>query len=60
MARTLMVRLPLLNMFEHVLESLIKNPIVADIIVFRVILSDFLFCFENGMLCVLNRIALMR
>ena len=46
--------------FELVLESLTKNPIAADIIVFEIISGGFLFYIENGMLCVLIRIASMR
>ena len=45
---------------ELVLESLTKNPIAAAIIVFGIISGDFLFYIENGMLCVLIRIASMR
>ena len=58
MARTLMACLP--RLFELVLESLTKNLIAADISVFGIILGDFLFYIDNGMLCVLNRIASLR
>ena len=54
MARTPMARLPWL------LESLGKHPIAADIIIFGIIQGDFLFYIDNGMLCVLIRIASMR
>ena len=44
-----------------VLESLTKiKPIAADIIVFVIISGHFLFYIENGMLCVLIRIASLR
>ena len=46
--------------FELVLESLGKNPIAADIILSGTIKGDFLFYNENGMFCVLIRIASMR
>ena len=36
------------------------NPIAADIIVFGIISGDFLFYINNGMLCVIIRIASMR
>ena len=46
---------------EIVLESLRKNnPIAADIIVFGIILVGFLSYTDNGMLCVLIRIASVR
>ena len=54
MAQTLMARFH--GCFEHVLESLEKNPIAADLGSFRV----FFFHVENGILCVLIRIASMR
>ena len=62
-ARTLMACLP--QLFQT-LKSLTKkkkkkkNPIAADIIVFGFISSDFLFHIDNGMLCVLIRIASIR
>ena len=37
-----------------------KTPIAADIIVFGIILCEFLFYIEIGMLCVLIRMASMR
>ena len=37
-----------------------KNPIAADIIVFLRISGDFRFYTDNGMVCVLIRIASMR
>ena len=37
-----------------------KNPIAADIIMFEIILGEFLFYVENSMLCVLIKIASMR
>ena len=43
MARTLMTRLPRLFRVELVLESLGKNPLAANIIIFGIILGDFLF-----------------
>ena len=46
--------------FELVLQSLTKNPRATDIIVFGIISGDFLFYINNGMLCVLIRIASMR
>ena len=46
--------------FELALESLAKNPIAAIVIIFGIILSEFLFYIDNGMLCVLIRITLMR
>ena len=39
--------------FDSVLESITRNPIAADIIVIQLISGDFLFCIDNGMLCVL-------
>ena len=45
MARTLMVRL---------------QPITGDNILFRIITDDFLFYIDNGMLCLLIRIASIR
>ena len=41
-------------------ESLTKNPIAPDIIVFGIISGGFLFYIKYGMLCVLIRIASMR
>ena len=46
--------------FELVLESPGKNPIAADIIVFGIILDDFLFYIDTCMLCGLIRIASIR
>ena len=46
--------------FELVLEFLGKNPIAADIIAYGMIKDDFLCYIDNGMLCVLIRIASMR
>ena len=46
--------------FELVLESLGKNYIAANIIIFGIIYGDFLFNIENGKFCVLIRIASMR
>ena len=46
--------------FELVLESIGKNPIAADIIISEIIKGDFLFYVDNGMLCVLIRIASSR
>ena len=46
--------------FELVLESLRKNPLGADIIVFVIVLGDFRFYIDNGMLCVIVRVASMR
>ena len=60
MTRTPMARLPRDGYFELVLESLGKNPIAGDIIIFGTIKWDFLFYIDNGMLCVLIRIASMR
>ena len=34
-----------------------QNHIAADIIIFGIIYGDFLFYIDNGMLCVLMRIA---
>ena len=51
------------RLFELALESLGKNPVAADIIICRIIWDGFLFFFlyiDNGMLCVLIRIASMR
>ena len=45
--------------FEDFLESLTKNPTAADIIVFGIVSGDFLFYINDGMLCVLIRIASM-
>ena len=45
--------------FELVLESIGKNPIAADIIIFGITQCDFLFHIDNVMLCVLIRIASM-
>ena len=45
MVRTLMIRL---------------QPITGDNILFRIISDDFLFYIDNGMLCLLIRIASMR
>ena len=57
MARTLMARLPRLFLTCALVP---KNPIAADFIVFGIILilGDFLFHIENGMMCVLIRIPL--
>ena len=46
--------------FLLVLESLGKKSIAADIIIFWIIQANFLLYIDNGMLCVLIRIALMR
>ena len=46
--------------FELVLESQGKNPIAEDIIIFGIILGDFLFYIENGMFCVFDEAILMR
>ena len=46
--------------FELVFESLGKNPIAADISIFWIIKGDFIFYIDNGMLCILIRIASMR
>ena len=46
--------------FERVLESLGKTPIAADIIIFRIVKDVFLFYVDDGMLCVLIRIGLLR
>ena len=54
MARTLMA-----TKFTTAVSNLGKNPIAADIIIFGI--ADFFFLnIDNGMLCVLIRIALMR
>ena len=45
--------------FELILEPLTKNSTVAEVIVFGIILGDFLFYIDNGLLCVLIRIASM-
>ena len=42
------------------LGPLKKNPIAADIIIFGIIKGDFLRIIDNGILCVLIRIASMR
>ena len=58
-----MARTPMLiyhGYFVLILEALGKNPMVADIIIFGIINSDFLFYIDNGMLFVLIRIASMR
>ena len=58
-ARTLMARLPqLLRTRSRVPNK--KNPTAADIIVFGIILGDFLSYIDNGMLCVFIRIASTR
>ena len=41
--------------FKLVLESLEKHSIAADIIIFGITKSDFVFYIDNGMLCVLIR-----
>ena len=46
--------------FEPVLEFLEKNPTAADIILLGIIKGDFLYYIDNGMLCILVRIASMR
>ena len=46
--------------FELVLESLGKNPIAADIIIFGIIRVIFFSILNNIMFCVLFRIASMR
>ena len=46
--------------FELVLESLGKNPIAADIIIFGIIRVIFFSILNNVMFCVLLRIASMR
>ena len=47
--------------FELVLESLGKNSMTsADFIIFEIMQDDFLFYIDNGILCVLIRIASMR
>ena len=58
MARTPMARLPQLLRTRSGVPN--KNPIAAGIIVFVIISSGFLFYIENGMLCVLIRIASIR
>ena len=45
---------------EPVLGCLGKNPIAAHIIIFRIIKDDFLYYIDNGMVCVLIRIASTR
>ena len=55
MARPLMARLS--RWFELVLASLGKNTIAADLGYFRVF---FFFHIENGILCILIRIASIR
>ena len=58
MARTLMTCLLVYHgCFELVLESLGKNPRAANLEKFRMIFCVYI---ENGILCVLIRIALMR
>ena len=53
-----MAHLP--QLFRTVLESLTKkNPIAADIILFGIISGDLLYI-DNGMSCVLIKIASMR
>ena len=62
-SRTSMARKPMARLhgyFELVLDFLGKNPIAGGIIIFEIIKSDFLFYIDNGMLCVLIRIASMR
>ena len=46
--------------FELILEFITKNPTVAEVIVFGIISGDFLFYIDNGLLCVLIRIASLR
>ena len=60
MARTLIAHLPQLfrtRFFESLTK---KNLTAADIIIFGIILGAFLFFIDNGMLCMLIRIASMR
>ena len=59
MARTLIARVP--RLFRT--RSCVPNqncPITADMIVSGIISDDLLFYIDNGMLCVLIRIASMR
>ena len=45
---------------SSLLSPLQNNPKAADIIVFGILLADFLCYIDNGALCVLIRIASMR
>ena len=56
MARTPMARLPRLFQTRSCVPRK-KNPIAADIIIYGIIKGDFLCYIDNGMLCVLIKIA---